>query len=197
MFMTPLLREIYEYTYSAKFDLCNVGSLKDPENHRFIQKGLEVRTTSYFVYSQLHGRYCRHDHEHQVLEGSTVHHGVRKNRTEFSETYPRKFARSLAKMLTSFANIRTEPKEFSQWKEVFAAAVKRQSSDRAGTKESPAKRIRANTARRREPPADSNKRRRKGDVESKESHMTQRDNLYELCEKVHRNLPRVDRKSVV
>ena len=196
MFMTPLLREIYEYTYSAKFDLCNVGSLKDPENHRFIQKGLEVRTTSYFVYSQLHGRYCRHDHEHQVLEGSTVHNGVRKNRTEFSEIYPRKFARSLAKMLTSFANIRTEPKEFSQWKEVFAAAVKRQSSDRAGTKESPAKRIRANTARRREPPADSNKRRRKGDVESKESHMTQRDNLYELCEKVHRNLPRVGRREV-
>ena len=54
MFMTPLLREIYEYTYSAKFDMCNVASLKDPENHRFIQKGLEVRTTSHVVYSQLH-----------------------------------------------------------------------------------------------------------------------------------------------
>ena len=99
-------------------------------------------------------------------------------------------------MLTSFANIRSEPKEFSQWNEVFAAAVKRQSSDRAGTKESPAKRIRANTARRLEPPVDPNKRRRKDDVESKESHMTQRDNLYELCEKVHRNLPRVGRREV-
>ena len=92
--------------------MCNVASLKDPENHRFIQKGLEVRTTSHVVYSQLHGRFCRHDHEHQVLEGSTVHQGVRKNRTEFSENYPRKFARSLAKMLTSFANTRSEPKDF-------------------------------------------------------------------------------------
>ena len=197
MFMTPLLREIYEYTYSAKFDMCNVGSLKDPENHQFIQKGLEVRTTSHVVYSQLHGRFCRHDHEHQVLEGSTVHQGVRKNRTEFSENYPRKFARSLAKMLTSFGNTRSEPKDFSQWNEVFAAAVKRQSSTRAGTKESPAKRIRTNTAKKSEPLTDSNKRKRKDETNPKDFNMTQRDDLYDLCNKVHSQLPRVGRKEIL
>ena len=100
-------------------------------------------------------------------------------------------------MLTSFANVRSEPKGFSQWNEVFAAAVKRRSSDRAETKESSAKRIRTSTAKRLGPPIDSNKRRRKGDVEPKESHMTQRDNLHGLCERVHSNLPRVGRKEIL
>ena len=98
MFMTPLLREIYDHTYSATFDMCRVALLKDPENQKLIKKGLEIRTTSYEVYKSFHGGYCRHDHEHQPLEGSTMHKGQRKLRTEFSEQYPRKFARALAKV---------------------------------------------------------------------------------------------------
>ena len=99
-------------------------------------------------------------------------------------------------MLTSFANIRSEPKDFSQWNEVFAAAVKRQSSTRAGTKESPAKRIRTNTAKTSEPLSDSNKRKRKEGSDPKEFNMTQRDDLYDLCDKVHSQLPRVGRKEI-
>ena len=85
MFMTPLLKEIYEYTYSTTFDLCRVGLLTDPENQKFIKKGLEIRTTSFEMHKSFHGRYCKHDHEHQTLEGSTIHKGHRKLRTEFSE----------------------------------------------------------------------------------------------------------------
>ena len=125
MFKSPLLRELFEKTYNATFDMCKVGQLRDPENNKMIQKGLEVRTTSWEVFSQLHGRYCNHNHEHQVLEGTTVHKGVRKNRTEFSELYPRNFARMLAKLLTSFANRRQEPKDFSLWNEILTAVGKR------------------------------------------------------------------------
>ena len=87
MFKSPLLRELFEKTYCALFDMCKVGQLRDPENNKLIQKGLEIRTTSWEVFSQLHGRYCNHDHEHQVLEGTTVYKGVRMNRTEFSELH--------------------------------------------------------------------------------------------------------------
>ena len=88
MFMTPLLREIYEYTYSAKFDMCNVGSLKDPENHRFIQKGLEVRTTSHVVHSQLHGRFCRHDHNIKCWKGQLSTKGSGRTEQSFQKTIP-------------------------------------------------------------------------------------------------------------
>jgi hypothetical protein len=100
-------------------------------------------------------------------------------------------------MLSSFANTRSEPKDFSQWNEVFAAAVKRQSSTRAGTKESPAKRIRTNTAKKSEPLTDSNKRKRKDETNPKDFNMTQRDDLYDLCNKVHSQLPRVGRKEIL
>ena len=39
MFRTPLLREVYDHTASATFDMCKVGQLRDPENQFLIQKG--------------------------------------------------------------------------------------------------------------------------------------------------------------
>ena len=33
MFYTPLLREVFEKTHAAMFDMCNVGHLRDPDNY--------------------------------------------------------------------------------------------------------------------------------------------------------------------
>lgn len=185
MFMTPLLREIYDHTYSATFDMCRVALLKDPENQKLIKKGLEIRTTSYEVYKSFHGRYCRHDHEHQPLEGSTMHKGHRKLRTEFSEQYPRKFARALAKVLTSFQNRRQEPKDFVQWNAAFAVTDKRKV---IAVPSMQAKRIKLNTAQLIEPQQMPKKRRRLGE---KQPELSIEDMLKNIVSEVQTILPRV------
>jgi hypothetical protein len=190
MFKSPLLRELFEKTYSALFDMCKVGQLRDPENNKLIQKGLEVRTTSWEVFSQLHGRYCNHSHEHQVLEGTTVYKGVRMNRTEFSELYPRKFARMLAKVLISFPNRRQEPKDFSLWNEILTAVGKR---PKKASGEPSAKRPKVITAQLTEPSNLSQKRRRVGD-KGPETNMTSK--LQEIMNEIKKMLPRVGKKEI-
>ena len=160
MFRTPLLREVYDHTASATFDMCKVGQLRDPENQLLIQKGLEVRTTSHELYDQLHGRYCSHDHQHQVLEGTTVHNGERKNRTEFSELYPRKFARYVSKILCKVKTSPCHGHVVVEQSNTFAATTKRPSttSRNAGTRDS--KRIKFQHAKLIEPCQMPKKRRR-------------------------------------
>lgn len=191
MFMTPLLKEIYEHTYSTTFDLCRVGLLTDPENQKFIKKGLEIRTTSFEMHKSFHGRYCKHDHEHQTLEGSTVHKGHRKLRTEFSELYPRKFARSLARVLTGFSNRRQDPKDFAQWNAVFAVSDKRKDVSMPNVQ---AKRLKTNTARLIEPQQMPRKRRRLGEKQPDEPI---NDMMSKIVEAVRLELPRVGRKEIM
>ena len=38
MFRHPLLKEVYQNTQCAQFDLCRLGNLQDPENHKRIKK---------------------------------------------------------------------------------------------------------------------------------------------------------------
>ena len=191
MFKSPLLRELFEKTYCALFDMCKVGQLRDPENNKLIQKGVEIRTTSWEVFSQLHGRYCNHDHEHQVLEGTTVYKGVRMNRTEFSELYPRKFARSLAKVLASFSNRRQEPKDFSLWNEILTAVGKR---PKKASGEPSAKRPKVITAQLTEPDNLPQKRRRVGD-KGPETNMAFK--LQEIMDEIKKMLPRVGKKEIM
>ena len=160
MFRTPLLRELYDQTMSATFDMCRVGQLRDPENQLLMQKGLEVRTTCHELYTQLHGRYCRHDHQHQVLEGTTIHQGERKNRTEFSELYPRKFARYVSKILCKVKTVPCQSSLTAEPSNTFAASTKRQQSNSGSARAGDSKRIKIHHAKLIEPSQMPRKRRR-------------------------------------
>ena len=109
MLKMPYLYEISQGTYAAQFDMCKVGELKDPQNQKLIKKGMQINTTSQQVYFHFHGRKCNQQHEHQTLEGSTIHKGERIQRTTFSENYTRKFARSIAQVLTKVKNMKELP----------------------------------------------------------------------------------------
>ena len=101
MFRSPLLKEVFQKTIEADFDLCNVGNLCDPQSGMPMKKNLCVRTTSSKMHENLHGQWCKRNHEHQQLAGSCKVNGEWVSRTRFSENYPRKFARRVAKQLIS------------------------------------------------------------------------------------------------
>jgi hypothetical protein len=65
-----------------------------------MKKGMQVVTTHEPLFRALHGLTCRKNHTHQQLEGSTYVHGQSVLRTKFSEIYPRKFVRLVAKTLS-------------------------------------------------------------------------------------------------
>ena len=90
--------------------MCRVGNLKDPVNQLLYKQGMEIAATSHVLYSQLHGRKCNHQHEHQPLEGDTYVKGNRVTRTSYSENYTRKFARMIAKIITKI-NVLKEHQE--------------------------------------------------------------------------------------
>ena len=95
MFKLPILRELFEGTSAAEFDMCQFG-LQDPQSHSPLKKGMIVMTTSKTLYQHLHGRTCQGKHEHhQRIEGSTQSGNQKVLRSQFSENYPRKFARSV------------------------------------------------------------------------------------------------------
>ena len=97
MFRSPLMKEVFEKTQCAQFDLCQVGHLCDPQSHKFVKKGLEVLTTSIKLYQDLHGNTCPGNHEHQRIEGTIRIGNETISRTKWSENYPRKFARRVAR----------------------------------------------------------------------------------------------------
>ena len=99
MFRSPLLKEVFEHTWCAQFDLCQIGDLRDPVSNLKIKKGLEVLTTSQSMFTALHGHVCRKNHEHQVIEGSVRVGGQTIARSKYTENYPRKFARQVAMTL--------------------------------------------------------------------------------------------------
>ena len=99
MFLHPGLNEIHEHTRSCMFDMCEAGHLRDPKSGDFMKKGMHILTTHEELFKHLHGRTCRGDHKHQHLEGTISYNGHMLHRTAFSEIYPRKFARSVAKVL--------------------------------------------------------------------------------------------------
>ena len=109
MLKMPYLYEVSQGTYAAQFDMCKVGELKDPQNQKLIKKGMQINTTSQQLYFHFNGRKCNHQHEHQTLEGSTIYRGERVQRTAFSENYTRKFARSIAQVLTKVKNMKELP----------------------------------------------------------------------------------------
>ena len=111
MFSQPGISEIHQFTQACQFDLCEVGALVDPSNGKPIKKGMTILTTSPTLYQALHGRKCRQDHEHQPIEGSLKVNDHRMRRSTYTEVYPRKFARLIAKIIT--ANSREWPFRWS------------------------------------------------------------------------------------
>ena len=95
MFHLPLLKELFVHTCAAEFDMCQFG-LRDPQSQELIKKGMIVRTTSRRVFQAIHGRKCNKTHHHQPIEGSINSNGVRINRSQYTERYPRRFARTIA-----------------------------------------------------------------------------------------------------
>lgn len=99
MLKLPILKELYETTLAAEFDMCRYG-LSDPQSMEPIRKGMVVLTTSKSLYQHLHGRTCQGTHSHhQRIEGSTKIGNNRILRSQFTENYPRKFARSVVTQL--------------------------------------------------------------------------------------------------
>ena len=97
MMKLPYVQEIQRYMMAAKPDLCQAGDLRDPTTNQFIQKGLEIHTSSQKMYETLDPLKYPKNHMHQTIEGSTQVHGQKMLRSKFTETYPRKFARLVAK----------------------------------------------------------------------------------------------------
>ena len=99
MWKVPVLEEILQQTERCVFDLCRVGNLTDPASGKPIRKRLTICTTSELMIQGLHGKRCLGHHDHQQIMGSTTWHGKSIKRSEFSEHYPPKFGRQLARIL--------------------------------------------------------------------------------------------------
>lgn len=100
MFKNPHLQQVIAYSWCAEFDMCEVGELRDPVTQQLMKKGMQVITTSERMFRLLRGRRCNRNHEHQQIEGSTIYKGQTVSRSSFSENYPRKFARQVAKTMS-------------------------------------------------------------------------------------------------
>ena len=99
MFKLPYFQEIFACSHIGEFDMCVVGDLKDPINHKPMKKAFLVVTTSQKLHEGLHNRKRLGNHDHQVIEGPINISGTRINRSQFSENYPRKFARHVCQIL--------------------------------------------------------------------------------------------------
>ena len=109
MFKLPYLREIHQHNLAVDFDMCAAGDLKDAINGKHIRKGMTVVTRSNRVADSLKNKKYMGNNEHQVIEGSTMKDNQRVYRSVFSESYLRKFARSMAKVLCKFSHPKEEP----------------------------------------------------------------------------------------
>ena len=196
MTRSPMLREVMENTYLAQFDMCRVGGMRDPVNQLLYKKGMEILTTSYQLYSQLHGRKCNHLHQHQTLEGETMFKGHRMRRTEFSENYTRKFARTLAQVLTKVKMIKEAPLHVAEHEPSFASSgAKRrsvsagvQSAKRAKLKEGSIKSVLINPEM-----LPSKRRRLSGKTQSDD---TPKVLCEQVCNRVLEIMPKVGRKEI-
>ena len=99
MFRLPYLQEVLHYLMAVDVDLCIAGDLRDPVNQLPIRKALTILSTSETVIQALTGLRCTGQHSHQPIEGQTRFQGQSMNRSTFTEHYPRKFARLLARVL--------------------------------------------------------------------------------------------------
>lgn len=80
-------------------NLCAVGNLTDPKTGTPIRKRLNVRTASFDLRRLLRQRLCSGQRGHRQIAGSTFVQGSSMSLSEYTERYPLKFARQVARTL--------------------------------------------------------------------------------------------------
>ena len=124
MFRLPYLNEPFHYTRMIDLDMCVAGDLKDPESGKPIKKGLHILTTSSSFHESMQGLRCGgNHHDHQIIEGSVKYQGQLMNRSKYTELYPRKFARKVARILCSLKVIKETPLGSSENSSLTLAAA--------------------------------------------------------------------------
>ena len=96
---TPGMHEILQGTLWNEFDMCKVGDLRDPQTHEPIRKRMAVCSTSVDMHVALHGKMCNGEHHHRNIAGNTKVQGVTVKLSQFTELYPQKFAKQVAKIM--------------------------------------------------------------------------------------------------
>ena len=196
MFRSPLLQELTNSTYAAEFDMCRLGELKDPVTQKLIQKSMTVQTTSKSMFEGLHGRHCTRNHEHQRLEGSVSLNNHQVRRTAYSENYPRKFARAVAKILVSVRTNTESPRGYQRWDHVFAAVDSKRKRTEADGNHRATKYLKP-AAKLIAPNEMATKRRRLYQKSSEGSDSNHYQQLsQEIMQQVSQELPRVGRKEI-
>eukprot|EP00435_Cladocopium_sp_Y103_P013861 s2131_g3.t1 len=99
LWKTPGMSEIREHTLWNEFDMCRVGDLKDPQTQESIRKRMTVCSTSVDMHVALHGKLCSGEHHHRPIAGNTQVGGKSVKLSQWTELYPQKFARQVAKII--------------------------------------------------------------------------------------------------
>ena len=200
MLRLPYVQEIFQYMLMAQPDLCNAGNLRDPINQKPIRKGLNIATTSQQMFATLDPLRCNGQHEHQVIEGSTFAHGQSMPRSVFSEFYPRKFARIIAKVVTKvrFPNERPLGPVYDPILCMFDQVLTLNSRPSKRPRLGPSRSLKAKTADRSLNAPDDAKRLKTVEKESEQPmvNMSSPANAQEVMSMVEPMLPRVGRKEI-
>lgn len=188
MFQVPAIAEIHGHTQACQFDLCEAGHLVDPVSNLPMKKGMIVLTSSHQVYHHFHGQCCRRQHVHQPIEGHTRYKGRTILRSQYSEVYPRRFARSLARLLCS--NQWERP---FNWEYVGNLAKAESAEVFVGTIKTIKTRQKSNFPRAElsAPPTSAELQSKRRRLEGKQAAPTSKEQLEEMFEQINRVLPRV------
>ena len=95
----PGMQEVLNHTHCCRFDMCEVGQLRDPLTNQSLRKRMEVLSTSNDLFRSLHKRFCSGNHDHQHIAGQTMVDGIRFSLSKFTEEYPSRFARQVARCI--------------------------------------------------------------------------------------------------
>ncbi len=99
MLKVPCMDEIVHNLSWCQFDMCRVGSLVHPETSEPIRKRMIVCTSSRALHQSLHGKLCNQEHKHRLIQGQVLLRGERIRLSTFTEKYPIKFGRQIAKII--------------------------------------------------------------------------------------------------
>ena len=152
MFKLPYMQEIRQMLLSLEVDLCMAGDLRDPDAQNHMRKALTIMTSCQSLCQELEGLKCRGSHPHQQIAGSCKVGGKTVLRTSFSENYPRKFARKLAKSLCRIRKPRELPHLLQQEECLWAWTLANESDhgERAPKRQRLAKQARLKVSRARD-----------------------------------------------
>ena len=103
------LNNFREGSLQSTFDMCRVGKLRLPRKGDFLRKRTSVNTTSGYMDFHLHQKYCKHDHAHEVIQGSMKHEGQRINVSEYASPYTSIFGAFIAEKILEECRIGEPP----------------------------------------------------------------------------------------